>query len=52
MGGWTASAKSVKDFGSTEAARKFCHSHHHHHRSLATVIRFQNQRHDIELPRV
>lgn len=49
-GGWTAQAERVKDFRTSEAADHFCHCHAHHH-AFATVIRFQNKRHDIEFPR-
>jgi len=49
QGHWTARKERVKDFGSTEAASDFRHLHCYK-RGTATVIRFANSRHDIQLP--
>jgi len=48
QGGWTSRKEKVRDFGSTQEARQFCLVHHFHH-GTATVIRFANSRHDIQL---
>ena len=45
-GGWTASAKDAIDFPTTVAA--YDHCSHHRYTGTATVVRFQNRRHDIE----
>lgn len=45
-GGWTARANDAIEFATTVAAYDYCHKHRY--AGTATVIRFQNRRHDME----
>jgi hypothetical protein len=45
-GGWTAKVNDALEFATTVAAYDHCFKHRY--AGTATVIRFQNRRHDIE----
>jgi len=45
-GGWTAKASEAIEFATTVAAYDHCSDHRY--MGTATVIRFQNRRHDME----
>ena len=47
-GGWTAKSSDAIEFETTVAAYDHCYEHRYS--GTATVIRFQNRRHDMEFP--
>lgn len=46
--GWTAKSSDAVEFAIAVAACNQCHERHYG--GTATVIRFQNRRHDMEFP--
>jgi hypothetical protein len=45
-GGWTPKANDAMEFATTVAAYDHCYQHRYN--GTATVIHFQNRRHDME----